>query len=214
MLHLYTGTDREKARAEMNKAVSAASKKGTILRITDANTPEDLRAALLGPGMFGAARVLVLEGILGNEEMQPMFMEALPALSKSEEAVFLYEEKLDADTRRKVEKHAGKGVRHDLPGKGKDNSVFALANALKRGDRKALWVGYQQELGKDNAPEAIHGVLFWGAKQMLLSAGKGSPEQRRGAALVAQLAELPHEARRQGIELEYALEHYILSLPR
>lgn len=212
MLYIYTGTDREKARGAMNKAVAAAAKRSTVVRITDAHSTADFQAAFQGGGMFGEARVLVLDGVLGNEEMHAMCMNALSALAESTELVFLYEEKLNADARRKIEKFAEKTEKYDAPSKGKNNSIFTLSNAQKRGDRKTLWVGYQSELAKDHAPEAIHGVLFWGAKQMLLSAREGTPEYRRGAALVAQLAELPHEARRQGMELEYALERYVLSI--
>jgi hypothetical protein len=225
MLYFFTGTDRDKARGAMNADVERAANlpapsgarqagktHAEVLRITDANQADDLRAALSGPGMFGGARVLVLEGVLANEEMYPIFIEALPTLSDSEDAVFLYEEKLLADVRRKVEKYAERTVKHDLPGKGRDNSIFALASALARGDRKALWVGYQRSLARGERPEAIHGVLFWGAKKTLLSARSGSSEYRRGATLVSELAELPHKARRQGFELEYALEHYLLSV--
>ena len=214
MLYFFTGTDRDKARGAMGAEIERAAKKARaeIQRITDANVLEDLRAALSGPGMFGSARILVLEGVLTNEEMYPILMKALSALAESKEQVFLYEEKPIADVRRKVEKHAEKSVQYDLPGKDRDNTIFALAGALSRGDRKALWVGYQRALARGERSEAIYGVLFWGAKKMLLSARSGSPEHRRGAALVTQLAELPHKARRQGFELEYALEHYVLSI--
>ena len=218
MLYLYTGTDRDRARGAMNTDIERAAKedRAGVLRITDANTLEDLRAALSGPGMFtsqaGGTRVLILEGVLTNDEMYPMLIEALPVLSKSDDLVFVYEEKPKADVRRKIEKYAGRTVRHDAPGKGRDNTIFALATALSRGDRKSLWVGYQRALARGERPEAIHGVLFWGAKKTLLSARKGSADYTRGASLVTDLAELPHKARRQGFELEYALEHYVLSL--
>ena len=214
MLYFYTGTDRGKARSEMNAEVERAAKKveGEVLRITDAHTLEDLRAGFAGPGMFGTARILVLEGILANEEMHALFMAMVQGLSKSKEVVFLYEEKPAADVRRRIEKYAENSLRHDLPGKGKDNSIFALASALTRGDRKALWVGYQAALAKGDAPEAIHGILFWGVKKTVLSARKDSPEYRKSAKLVAELAELPHKARRKSFELEYALEHFVLPL--
>ena len=214
MLKFFTGTDREKARNAMNAEVERVAKKvrGGVLRITDAHSVEDLQAALQGPGMFSTARVLVLEGVLANEGMYPILMEVLPTLSKSEEPIFLYEEKPLADVRRKIEKYAEESTRFDAPAKGKDNSIFDLATMLTRGDRKGLWMSYQRALARGERPEAIHGILFWGAKKTLLSARKDSSEYRKGAKLVAELAELPHKARRQSFELEYALEHYILSV--
>jgi len=197
----------------MNTEIERTVKKARyeIARITDANSIEDLRAALQGPGMFGGKRILVLEGVLANEEMLPLVLETLPRLAESAEVVFVYEEKPNADLRRKLEKYAETRVRHDALGKAKDNTVFALAGALARGDRKALWVGYQRALARGERAEAIHGILFWGAKRVLLAARKGSTEYQRGAALVAELAELPHKARRSGFELEYALERFMLA---
>ena len=214
MLYLYTGTDRDKARsAMMEEAEGRAEKENAeILRITDAHSPEDLRLGFAGPGLFGRARVLVLDSIVANEKMFEFFMRELPALSKSKDPFFVFEEKLLADIRRKIEKYAEKTVKHDAPRKERDNSIFALANALSRRDKKTLWVQDQRALSRGESAEAIHGILFWGAKKMLLSARKGSAEYGRGSALIASLAELPHEARRKGFEFEYALEHHLLSI--
>lgn len=212
MLYVYSGTDREKARTELNKAVAKLAKKSSVTRITDANAVGDLRAALGGSGMFGEKKIVVLDGILANEEARDFFLDALPTVGKSEEIFFVLEEKLDAQTRKTIEKHAETSERFDAKKERKGGEIFALAHALRRGDKKALWVGYQRALEQGEAPEAIHGVLFWGAKDMLLRSRAGSPEHRRGVELVAQLAELPHEARRQGFDLEYALEHYILGI--
>lgn len=212
MIYFFTGTDREKARAAMNADIERAAKKmhGDVIRITDAHTIDDLRVALLGKGMFENARVLVLEGILANEDMLPLVMERLVFLAENEDTVFFYEEKPTADIRRKIERHAEKSVRFDAPKKDRDNSIFSLPNALACGDKKALWVEYQRALARGDAPEAIHGVLFWGAKRMYSgSTARGTTHARN---MIIELAELPHEARRHGIELEYALERYILTV--
>lgn len=196
----------------MNKAVAkSAAKKMRIVRITDTNTVADLQEALRGSGMFGEKRVVIFDGVFANEEMRSLVLDALSRIGKSDEPFYILEEKPDAETRRALEKHAEVAEKFEIKKEKKGGEIFALAYALRRGDKKALWVALQRALLRDEAPEAIHGVLFWGAKQVLLAARKGSPEHRRGAALVAELAELSHEARRQGFGLEYALEHYILS---
>ncbi|RJR12887.1 hypothetical protein C4585_02915 [Candidatus Parcubacteria bacterium] len=208
MIHFFTGTDREKARAAMNKEATQVIQKihGEIVRITDAHSVEDLRAALQGAGMFGAPRVLVFENVLTNEDMKTMLLLQLSRLGENKEPIFWYEEKLAADLRKKIEKFAEKTVRHDAAKKERDTSIFTLPNALARGDKKALWVEYQRALARGDAPEAIHGVLFWGAKRM------ATANSLQGKALVAELAELPHEARRKSVELEYALERYLLTV--
>ncbi len=208
MLYFYTGTDSEVARGKLNIAVEKAAKGGTVVRITDAHQLDDLKAALSGGGMFDmGARAVVLDGVLLNDEMNMHVSARLKELRDATDAYFMLESAPDAATRKHIEKYAEKSERFDAAKSGKkDNSIFALANALQSGKKKDLWVGYQREIAGGKAPEAIHGALFWGAKQMLLR--NDSPRAR---ALVAELAELPHEARRQGFELEYALEHFVLS---
>ena len=212
MLYFFSGTDRQKARAAMQVQIERIAKSGAdIVRISDANTVDDLKTSLMGGGMFGGARVVVLEGVLDNEEMREIFFEELVTIKASSDAFFLFQEKVDAATRRQIEKYAETSEKFDAPKKGEGGTtIFALANALRRADKKALWVGYQQELADDVAPEAIHGVLFWGAKDMLLKATNES-ERVRAKGLVARLTELPHEARRNGEDLEYALERFVLS---
>ncbi|MFA7309493.1 MAG: hypothetical protein WC050_01175, partial [Candidatus Paceibacterota bacterium] len=206
MLFLFTGTDSETARERLNAAVAKTSKNAEVVRITDAHTLADLAAALGGGGMFGGKRVIVLDNVLLNREMENYVLERLDVLRKSDEVIYMYEAAPLAAMRKTLEKYAEESERFDLEKSGKkDNSIFALANALQNGKKKELWVGYQREIAAGKAPEAIHGALFWGAKQMLLKS-----DSPRARALVAGLAELPHEARRRSYELEYALEHFVL----
>ena len=182
-----------------------------VVRITDANSVEDLNASMQGGGMFGGKRVLVFEGVCVNPELCEILLESLERLSQSDEEVFVYEEKLLADLRKKLEKYAESVEKFEAPKKERDASIFVMANALRAGDKKALWVGYMREIAKGSAPEAIHGVLFWGAKDIFLKSGENTAARTRAANLVAQLAELPHAARRRGEDLEYALERFTLS---
>ena len=197
----------------MNAAVIKAAKKQAVLRITDAHSRADVLSALQGPGMFSEARVVVFDSILSgeNEDARVVFLDALKHMRDSKETFFILEGALDAATRKQVEKYAEKSEKFDALKKEKDNSIFALADALQKGDKKALWVGLMQQYAKNAAPEAVHGLLFWGAKTMLLRARDASG-RNRAKRLLAQLATLPHEARRKGFELEYALERFVLSL--
>ena len=208
MLYLYTGTDRGKAREMMQKAIERIAKKekASIVRITDAHTLPDLATALQGGGMFGGAQVVVCENVLTNEEMAPVVLNVVPSFKESADAYFIFEEKIDAAMRKKLEKYAETSERCDAPKGFADKEAFALAQALQRRDKKTLWVGYMREIAKGAAPEMLHGILFWAAKQQLLRSRTIHNE-----ALVAVLAELPHTARRKGFDFEYALEHFVLS---
>lgn len=212
MLYLYTGTDREKARAAMQKEIARGEKEGrAIVRITDAHTAADLSAALQGGGMFDGPRVVVCENVLANEEMNSIFLDALPIVKEASDRFLMFEEKVLAATRKTLEKYAEKSEKFDAAKKTEDTGVFLLARALERRDKKALWVGYMREIGKSSAPEMVHGVLFWAAKSQLLKAGNNEKIRAHSELLVTRLAELPHEARRKGFDLEYALERFVLA---
>ena len=215
MLYLYIGADRVRARAEMDKAVAKARKQ--VVRISDANTVADLHEALRGTGMFppeggpaSGGRAVVLDSTLTNEEMKSIVLDSLSRMKAAKEPFFILEEKPDAATKKMLEKHAESVQKFDAVKARDSGEIFALANALRRGDKKTLWVAYQRALARDEAPEAIHGVLFWGAKDMFLKSS-GATRERVGK-LIAELAELPHESRRRGLELEYALERFVLSV--
>ncbi|KKW19304.1 MAG: hypothetical protein UY63_C0017G0081 [Parcubacteria group bacterium GW2011_GWA2_51_10] len=214
MLFVYVGTDRLKARDEMNEAAEAVSRKAgaRIMRVTDASGLTDLEAALRGRGMFGEARVVIFDGVLENEEMRAPLLAAFPFIAQSGEHFFMFEERTDAATRETIQKHAHSYKKFDAAKRKEQTTVFALANALKKGDKKALWISLERELSRGGKPEALHGVLFWGAKQMVLSSAVGSRERVRGERLLAELAELPHESRRQNFPLDYALLRFALSV--
>jgi hypothetical protein len=211
MLYFFYGTDRDKARLALNQTLEKAVQQADILRITDAHSLADLETSLQGSGMFSKARVVVFDSVIGgdNEEMRAKLLSALENLSKSKEYFYILEGALDAATRKQIEKFAEKSEKFDAPKKEKDNTIFALANALQKRDRKALWVGLMHEFSKGAAPEAVHGLLFWGAKRMFTAGG--IENKAYAEKLIANLAELPHEARRRGEDLEYALERFVLT---
>ncbi len=206
MLYLYTGTDREKARTAMKAEMKKHGKDAAIVRISDAHSIADLQSALGGRGMFDTSRVVILDSVLMNEAMHDIAIEALSHMRDSEDVFFMFEEKPNAATRRILEKHAEQSQKFDAAKKPEDNAIFALKSALAQADKKKLWIGIERELIAGKSPEAVHGFLFWAAKSMVLQGGG-----KRARELVASLAALPHEARRTGEELDYALERFVLS---
>jgi DNA polymerase III delta subunit len=209
MLYVFLGTDRQKARAACS--ATAGGKGDRITRISDANSLEDLKSVLTSSrSMFGETSVVILDGISSNEEMRVIFLDAVPALATSADHFYVLEEKPDAELKKKLQKYAESVETFDAVKKKEYPTVFKLADHLKKGDKKNMWIAYQRELSIGNAPEAIHGVLFWAAKQMLLAA-RAEKDIARGKKLITVLAALPHEARRSAEELEYALERFVLS---
>ncbi|HEV3244748.1 MAG TPA: hypothetical protein VG102_00130 [Candidatus Paceibacterota bacterium] len=209
MLRVFLGTDRKKARDAMGARI-AKLKGYARVHITDAHSLADLEAALAGGGMFGERRAVILDGVFANDELRERLLARLPALKEADDAFFIFEEKLDAATKRAVSKYAEGVETFDAAKKAPDNAIFRLRFALEKGDKKTLWVGLMREYAAGKAPEAVHGFLFWAAKQMVLGA-KAEAQRSRARTLLGRLAELPHENRRKGVDLEYALERFVLS---
>ncbi len=205
MLYFVSGTDTKRARAKVRALVEKHGH--TELRITDAHPLTDLEAALQGSGMFDGERVVVLDNVFERDDMGEYLRARLRPLSESADAFVVYESAPTAELRKTIEKHAESTERFDAVKEKKQDTIFALANHLQRGKKKELWVGLQREFIAGKAPEAIHGFLFWAAKQSLLR----NARDERARRLVSELAELPHTARRRGFELEYALEKFVLS---
>ncbi len=209
MIHLFLGTNKKKALTALSTEGSKRS--STALRLTDTSPAADLRAAFEQGGMFSEKRTVILDRLSDNEELWTLLVNALPRLAESPDDFFIYEEKPLAAMKRLLEKNAADTRTFDPPKSGKERpTVFGLIDHMRAGDKKKLWVAYQEELAIGNAPEAINGVLFWGAKQALLSA-RDAKSVERSKRWVVSLTELPHESRRRGEELEYALERFILS---
>lgn len=207
MLQVIYGSDGQKVHEKVREVLGCFD--GSVVRITDVHTESDVRAYVGGRGMFDAKCAVVFDGVATRKELWEIVLDNAAALAESEDVFVVCESSLDAASKKVLSKHAASVEMFDLPKEKKQSDIFAMANALKRGDKKTLWVEYQRALARGDAPEAIHGVLFWGAKQMALAA---RPLQGRAAHLLASLAELPHEARRRGFELEYALEKWVLGI--
>ncbi|MEY4747275.1 MAG: hypothetical protein RLZZ416_324 [Candidatus Parcubacteria bacterium] len=211
MLHLYIGSDRARARESMSVDLKKNAPRASVVRISDANMPADLAAALSGGGLFGGETAVVLDGIISNAEMADMFFDALERVSNAKEHFFMFEEKLDAPTRKRIEAKADDVQKFEAPRKKEGDDFFKIAHALLDESKKTRWVALQRALEGGKPSEAVHGILFWRAKDIFMKA-RDEKTRKRGAKLIALLAELPHASRRRGEELEYALERFLLSV--
>ena len=236
MIYVYWGSDTKRTGDALMGAVTKLRTRvpdAHIERITDEVEVLDLESFLVSAGLFHAARVVILDGVFANSEHKKEIMENLKELAASEHVFFIREEKLLAAELKKLETHAKAVVQHEVRGGAKKEpfNTFSVADALLSKDKKQLWLRLSEAFRKGSEAEELHGILFWGAKNLALAmtskdaADSGlNPFVYKKAkaalskftmsevkALVAVLAELPHKARREGVELEYALELFALS---
>ena len=110
----------------------------------------------------------------------------------------------------------------------KNSASFALADAFGERNRKKLWLAYRAAIERGEAVESIHGILFWGVKNLaLVKRGEEnalSPFVAKKTKRFAQnfsteellrynreLRSLIHQ--REKGDLSELIEHWILSLP-
>ncbi len=76
----------------------------------------------------------------------------------------------------------------------------ALVNALGARNRDKLWLEINRALRAGDAPEMLHGLLHWKARDM------------RDRKLSLDLINLLQSSRRSGLDLSLSLERFALSL--
>jgi len=237
MLYLYYGNDEKKVRARLNLAISklsARAPQALYARITEEEAETvDIGDLLATRGLFYPKSIIVLDGLLQVARMREEILSLGKDMAESEHVFFIVERSVSAPVLEKLKKSADKVERHDTSEiKKRKGGVFALSDAFFRRDAKEMWISYQKALIKGEKPEAILGILFWGAKAMALAEAASSEEsglkpfvygkaksargryaQDEFTHLLRGLAVLPHEARRSGEGIEYALERFILGMP-
>ena len=239
MLYAFYGTNEAKAKDKAEDLLASLLKKrpdASLIRLS-AETFESsqLPELLAGQGLFVQKYVVVLDRIITSSEAGGVVLPALADIAASENIFILVEGKLDAKTKKTVEKHADKANEYsESPGVKKPErfNAFSLADAFGRRDKKKLWLLYQEALLSGLVAEELHGTLWWQTKSMLLAHKTKSAEEAgmkdfpyQKACGFAQnfseaelerlafgLVELYHEARRGKVEFGVGLEKWVLGV--
>ena len=216
MLYLFHGSDANKVRAKAFQWIAAARAKAPdayYVRLNAENlTEESLREALSMQGLFFSKTLVLLDDPFENVGGSDLVIRLLPELASSPNAIALLAPKLLAARVKKVEPHAEKVFKVDVaekkPARGFNG---ALVNALARKDGAELWKEIVKAYRLGDAPEMLHGLLHWKARDLMQKGGGawGTDSARR---LSRDLIELLTDSRGKDIELSLALERFALSL--
>ena len=116
-------------------------------------------------GLFGERECFVLNDMLSSLDIPSI----LDEYKTTEHIVIFSEEKsLKKNLKFFEERELPVHVFPDEMKKKRDNSIFALADAFGRRDKKNLWLLFREEIEKGSSPEEIHGILFWALKNLAL----------------------------------------------
>ena len=236
MLYLFHGSDVEKARTKAFEWVAAARKKEPNLAYVRLAREELSDAALEDAASSGGlfvSRLLVLiddpyvgrgtsnmgnggdeggnEG--GNEEATTPLDDHIDALAASDNAIIILAPKLPAPKAKKLAAKAKVEYKFDLRLAPSASRGFNadLVDALGARSRERLWLEVERALMAGDAPEQLHGLLHWKARDLMAKGSRAwSPAEARALSLA--LIDLLQESRRGGLDLALSLEKFALSV--
>jgi hypothetical protein len=223
VIYLFYGSDSEKARRQAFAFAEGARKKqpdvaylrlaredlsaGTLEEVTSAGGLFVRRLLVLLDDPFPVARKAEDDEDAGDS---PSIIEDyLDALAGSDNAIIILAPKLNAAKAKKLAAKAEKEYKFDKSAAGEVRSGFngALVNALAAKDGKKLWLEVVRALEAGDAPEQVHGLLHWKARDLLEK--RPSPAARK---LSLDLITLLMNSRRTGADLGESLERFALSI--
>jgi len=216
MIYFFHGSDAGKVRAKAFQWITAARAKApdaAYIRLSsDQLSLPALQEALGSQGLFFSRSLVLLDDPFSESESAELVLEQLANLASSENPVAILAPKLIPARVKKIETHAAKVFVVDTtdrkPVRGFNTN---LVNALAAKDRVILWKEIVKALREGDAPEMVHGLLHWKARDLMQ---KGSRAWTKTAArsLSLSLIELLSDSRGGALPLTLSLERFALSL--
>ena len=216
MIYLFHGTDAGKVRTKAFAWIAAARAKAPeapYVRLSaDEITESSLEEVTQSQGLFFTKMLVLLDDPFSLTTSGEEVMQGLEKLAETQNPIAIVAPKLLAARIKKLEAVAEKVFLVDVTTKRAPKGFnSSLVNALGAHDGKALWKELQKAQREGDAPEMLHGLLHWKARDMIK---KGSREWKPEVArkLSVELIELVSSARSGDLQLGMAMERFALSL--
>ena len=143
-----------------------------------------------------------------NKDKSSELCDMAEAFAQSPHTFIFEEDTLTAKIQTKLEK-AGAQIRALKKVEKPKFNVFALGDALARGDRKTLRLLLMQTRDAGIPTEQICGILAWKARTMLASS-RTQQERTKNSALSRTLITIYHDSHRGAGDLSLLLERFVL----
>lgn len=227
MIYLFHGSDVEKVRSHAFAWVAAARAKEPNLAYVrlakEEITPAALEDASHSGGLFVQRLLVLLDDPFATtrassedeaqEEKSTVLDDYLDTLADSDNAIIILAPKLVAPKVKKIGAKAKHVYTYDAPASREVERGFnsALVNALASRKRDLLWIEVNRALRHGDAPEMLHGLLHWKARDLMAKGSRvWTPHEARHLSLA--LIELLQSSRRGGLALDLALEKFALTI--
>lgn len=238
MLHVLHGTDFKPLRKKLHTLQEALEERrpdAEFFTIDDESfSPSKLEEFIQSQGLFENKYIVTLDRCFLNEEAKEEILQRIEEIADSPHAFILVEGDVEKNVLKNLKNHAQQvwSFNHSKPRKKDEYKIFSLTDAFGARSRKDVWVEYQKALSAGKDPAAIHGMLFWQVKSIILAQETKSAEEAGMSAypykkatsfaenfsrselysFSSELVELYHEARSGEFDLAPALEQWLLDL--
>lgn len=229
MLYLFHGSDIGKVRSKAFEWIATARAKEPNLAYVRLSREELSDAALSDAASAGGLfvkRLLVLiddpfparvsrEDEEGGEEdaTNNIVEDHISALAASDNAIVILAPRLTAAKAKKLVAKAKMEYRYDARAQAETARGFNgnLVNALAARSREKLWLEVVRALRTGDAPEMLHGLLHWKARDLMDKGSRAwSPQEARELSL--SLIGLLQNSRRGAGDLSESLERFALMI--
>jgi DNA polymerase III delta subunit len=211
VIYFFHGSDTTAVRAKAFAWVAAARAKrpdAAYIRLSADDLTENNLSAVMGTqGLFFLKTLVLIDEPFSTLASSELLITHLPALAESPNPIAILAPNLLAARAKKVSAHAEKEFVCDAPKKASRGFNAALVEAFAAGKRELLWTEIMRALRAGDAPEMLHGLLHFKARELMRRGAS------RGRALSRTLILLIQDARQGGLPLAQALERFALTMP-
>jgi len=221
MIYFFHGSNIEKVRTKAFEWVAKArSKEPNLAYIRIAReelTPAALEDAALSGGLFVKRLLVLLDDPFqkgeADGEIKNSVEEHLDMLADSDNAIVILAPKLPAAKAKKFATKAKMTYQYDKLETREDARGFnsGLVNALGARSSERLWLEINRALRAGDAPEMLHGLLHWKARD-LMEKGSRAWKPQEARKLSMNLINLLQTSRRGNLDLSLSLESFALSI--
>jgi DNA polymerase III delta subunit len=216
MIYLFHGSDTSKIRAKAFAWVELSRTKApdaVYVRLDNSEiTRESLQEITGSQSLFFNKLLVLLDDPFSNIATGDLVLSHIQELEQSQNIIAILAPKLLAAKLKKIEGSCTKVFFIEStkvnPSRGFSS---ALVNALGARDAQNLWKEIIKAYRLGDAPEMIHGLLHWKARDLMQKKStKWTPESAR--KLSSDLIELVSSSRGGDMDLSLSLERFALKL--
>jgi len=212
MIYLFAGDDTERKIAGYEKFMKSIASEMEVFFVNKSNfSKPQIENFCGGSGLFFSKCAVVCSNVFENEDMRDFILEKLPVMGESGNLFIFSEGRLPKATLDEFKKSRAELNILETPKEKKEKfNNFLLADAFGRRNKLELWTAFRQALLAGVEMEALVGVLFWKAKDMLTKKNFGQFSETELKNFASQISYLLPEARRKGLDDEAAFEQFLL----